>query len=362
MRLWQIQSITAPPTQPPPSAQAWIQAEYPDHCHRPKQPQPWSLTTDTKPPAAVETITADKWAQPTNQRPKDHSRRIHSSFTVSPNPVSTVAGAWVQAEYQDRYYPPKRSTLPSFTVDPKPLGVAETIRLDKWIQPTNQRAREGVKRPLVYFNNSIAIEETDIPFIWWQPTNLPPKDVARRQWSYPYFFNYAQPQAAAFIPQIWVQTEYPDRYYPAKKSTPWSLAIDPKPLGVAETIRLDKWAQSTNQRQLDLQRRQYLYPSVTIDARGLTQKEVGHLDAWVQSTNQPRFDIRRLQYQSPSLFYIRITPSGDFLAPARNVGTISLSVSNAGTITLVLSNTGTPSVISNNQNSITITSQNVGTI
>jgi hypothetical protein len=111
-----------------------------------------------------ETITVDKWFQPTQQPPKDRQRQQH-------------------------LYPP-------FTVDASHLGDAERVDMDKWFRATEQpiSSRNKFFRPTcnwLYPEWAYGTEPIAAPVIevnldqWFQPASEPRRDRARNQHLYP---------------------------------------------------------------------------------------------------------------------------------------------------------------------------------
>src|SRR6266852_5253090 len=170
MRLWQIQSVVAPPRTVPESVHGELTQQ---PTNQPRRNFNQSLTNartsiaamptlfaDTKQFTLAENPQIDKWGQPTNQFRQDLRR--------------------IQYEY------------PSFFVDNNQLTLAEQARPDKWAQPTTQ-PRFDLKRlqnwyPSFWIDSlQLSLPENVYEEVIQQPPNQPRFDLKRPQHSYPSF-------------------------------------------------------------------------------------------------------------------------------------------------------------------------------
>lgn len=248
---------------------------------------------------ALFTLPPLTWNRPTNQ-PVQDIKRTQYTYNFIRNDVTVSFNQLVSVDKFAPIRPDKIFDLARTQYLHQHLF--ETLNINT--ASTFDSFNNVITRPWVvqYQSNSFAFTAINTVDKWVPRTEVPPKDVVRNQYLYP-FFSIDTKALTGKEPST------PDRWggnAPAKifdvARTQYSyphFSFDVTPAQDVEEITPDRWIGQKPDYIFDLKRLQYMYPPYTVDAKQFTQIERTTPDKWIGAKPDYIFDVARRQYTYP---------------------------------------------------------------
>lgn len=287
----------------------------------------------------AESVSIDRWGQPTNQ-PTRLLARASLGWYVTDIKTPTVSETvtldkWFQAASLPTRFLPSDAVLYQTVIDPRLLTQQESVSIDRWGQPVSQPVRLLQRTALGwYVTDPKVVTSTEVVTIdkWFQPTSVPVRllrSVAQSASSghqeFPVVQYHFQPRSyyPDYIPRTfpsgvylvsshlegfhqshgaytpfyaqypsWISRVFPTAVYASSGAGP-AKVIAP------EVVTLDKWFQPASLPTRLLASSPVLYQFVT-DLRGIPPQV--SLAGWWQAASIPT----RLAPRSPVLYQVVI--------------------------------------------------------
>jgi hypothetical protein len=220
----------------------------------------------------AETVTLDKWFQPTQVPPKGKNKTQHTytfSF-LSSDPIGTPAIFVSTAVHQTNvpFFARKdyRRIYPALFFDATPIAPPDTAQLDKWFQPTQTPRRDGKRAPHLYpfffpSDYPVPVTETVTLDKWFRATEVPPKGKK----SQPYLFPAVFRDVKVLVPAEWIPPTQQPRFKRAERQYLYPVSVTD--IRLLELLTLDKWYKEMNQPYFPRKNHSRLYPQPFMDAQ-----------------------------------------------------------------------------------------------